>query len=56
METEEPQGRRRQKGCHYSVDPGCKNEFYSFKAKYKTMHLHKLTETDSTAALASGTE
>ena len=42
METEEPQDRRRQKGGHYCIAPGCKNEFYRVKAKDKTVHFHKL--------------
>ena len=41
METDEPQDTR-QKGGHYCIAPGCKNEFYRVKAKDKTIHFHKL--------------
>lgn len=40
METEEPQDRRRQKGGHYCIALGCKNEFYKVKSKDKTVHIH----------------
>lgn len=48
METEDPQDNRRQKGGHHCIVLGCKNEFYSAKAKEKTVHFHKLPWKRST--------
>uniref|UniRef100_A0A8C4DSN9 THAP-type domain-containing protein n=1 Tax=Dicentrarchus labrax TaxID=13489 RepID=A0A8C4DSN9_DICLA len=40
-----------QKGGHYCIAPGCKNEFYRVKAKDKTVNFHKVPLKQRTVLL-----